>query len=105
MNWQVAAQAAEAYAILLWQEPLAIPKSKKVCLRKLHINDVLQLRFQSQLHHNDDEQDDITQSASDAYNKIPIHYRNVLDELIQTRLDALWIGLSLHTPPFASPRS
>jgi len=85
MNWQVAAQAVEAYAILLWQEPLAIPKSTKVHLRKLHINNVLQLRFQSQLHHNDDERDDITQSASDAYNKIPIHYRNVLDQLIRNK--------------------
>ena len=56
-----------------------------VCLHSFtyHCVIVLQLRFQSQLHHNNDERDDITQSASDAYNEIPIHYRNVLDELIR----------------------
>ena len=48
----------------------------------------MQLRCQSQVHRNVNLRDDITQSAFDAYNKIPVHYRHVLDELIQIRCNA-----------------
>jgi len=86
LQWKIASHAVEAYAVLLWDDPLAIPETHKARLAQVRIDNAITLRFQSFVHEQDSsERSSVTQTAFEIYTAIPVEYRVMFDDLVQSK--------------------
>lgn len=85
-QWEMATKALQAFGQLLSADPSAISEDTRAAMVHHSIKDVIDLRYLSLQHRNyQNERNQQTHAASIAYASIPIHYRQILENLVHAK--------------------